>query len=258
MKLEVLIATINRKSPDFLNKMGLKTDALAVNQCGINGEETLEFNNSKIRIISSDEVGLSRSRNLAIEKSQGEVCIIADDDVVYDVDYSSVIEKAYEKYPNADIICFKINGTKAFPSRGGKIGYLKSMKMLSCGITFKRESVNSKNIRFNELFGAGSVYTSGEENIWLWNCLDAGLRIYYVPEIIGKVTDERQSTWFKGYDKEFFFSKGAMFGQMSRRFSFWLMLQFAIRKYSLYKGNLKFSEVFKSMLDGEKDCRNRN
>ena len=40
-----------------------------------------------IRVINSFEIGLSKSRNLAIKNALGDICIIADDDIEYVEDF---------------------------------------------------------------------------------------------------------------------------------------------------------------------------
>ena len=52
-------------------------------------------NNHKIKFISCDEKGLSKSRNKAINNATGDICIIADDDVTYSDDYIEKIRQAY-------------------------------------------------------------------------------------------------------------------------------------------------------------------
>jgi glycosyltransferase involved in cell wall biosynthesis len=206
-------------------------------------------------MLSGKERGLSNSRNLALESAQGEICLLADDDIRYLEGYKELVLAAYERHPDADIICFKLATDKSYAKKPSRMGYLRSMRIMSDEISFKRQSLLEAGVRFNPLFGAGARYPSGEENILLFRCLDKGLRIYYEPVTIAALTEERESTWFKGYDEEFFKQKGAVFAELSRRFAFWLALQFAIRKRGLYKGSFSTKQVLGFMLEGIRELR---
>lgn len=129
------------------------------------------------------------------------------------------------------------------------------MKISSVEIAFRLESIKKSGIIFNELLGAGAKYSSGEESAFLFECLKKGLKIYYVPEKIASL-HIGNSSWFKGYNKEYFISKGAAFAAMSKKLCLILILQFAIRKYKIYKNNVTFIEVLKHMLNGRKMYNN--
>lgn len=254
MKVEVLISTMHQKDMDIFNKMNIKSDALAINQYDHEyKEESININNNTCRMISLNERGLSKSRNLALSCSTGDICVIADDDLVYRDNYVEIITDAYKNHPYADIIAFTVpctNGewsTKVLKKK--KVGALQSMKLCSVQLTFRRKSVIDNNIRFNTFFGAGSIFTCGEENIFLIKCLKKGLKIIYVDNEIA-VVDQKGSTWFKGFDELFFKTKGAMFYEMSRVLWLPLVLLFAVRKYGLYRSNLSLVSALKYMLSG--------
>ena len=50
------------------------------------------------------------------------------------------------------------------------------MSVCSCQITFKRKSIVDNNIFLNEMFGIGSKFISGEENIFLKEALKKKLK----------------------------------------------------------------------------------
>lgn len=259
MKLEVLISTMHQKDMSLIEKMNINTDALIINQCNKDDNQELLINNKKIRMISYNERGLSKSRNHALENSIGDICVIADDDLVYTNNYADIIVKAYEKYPDADIIAFDVPSTDhdrpTSTLKNGNVGFLHSMKISSFQITFKRKSFLNNGIKFNELFGAGSKYTCGEENILLTKCLQKGLVIKYVNEEIA-IVNHNESTWYRGFDERLFITKGAMFYEISSFLSYLLIIQFAIRKWSLYKKNVSFLIAYKYMLDGLNEYKN--
>jgi len=256
LKVEVLISTMNRKDYSFIDNMNLNSDFLIINQnCEEFRSEKL-FGLNKGRIISLDEKGLSKSRNLAIQNSTADICILADDDVSYINNYSEIVCDAYKKYCDADIIAFQMHriGTKrskVYRNEQSWENYISCVKISSVEITFKRESIINSKIKFNELMGSGSEFYLGEENIFLCDALKKGLKILYLPIKIGCV-DCSKSTWFEGYNSKYFISRGALFYNMSNIYYIFLIIQFAIRKYNLYNYNLSFFKVIIFMIEGVK------
>ena len=59
-------------------------------------------------MISTTERGLSNSRNMALKYAVGEICILCDNDEIFEDNYETVICKAFERLPDADIIAFSI------------------------------------------------------------------------------------------------------------------------------------------------------
>ena len=55
--------------------------------------------------------------------------------------------------------------------------------------------------------GAGSGNGAEEEFRFLTQCRKAGLKIYHYPYELATVA-QTQSTWFKGFDREFFVNRG--------------------------------------------------
>ena len=264
MKLETLVSTMEKSQNEIIqlyNKINIQTDAIIVNQKdSTNSKQNYLINGKKVTIINSLEKGLSKSRNELLYNSNANIGIIADDDLVYLDGYDKIIEKAYKESKDADIICFKVyKGEKPFKKysdKQEKINFIKSFQKSSVEITYKVNSIIKNNIVFDENFGAGSKkYTAGEENIFLIDCLKKGLKIIYKPIFIAKLDDTRKSNWFKGYDYQYFKTKGAVFYRISKFCCFMLILQFAIRKYRLYKKNLGIYEAVKYMLEGVKEYR---
>lgn len=257
-KIEVLVSTMYEKNFDLHKKMNLKENVTVINQFGLENFDTPKLKKIKNNIFyyQIKDRGLSKSRNMAIESSSGDICIIADNDVLYLNDYSETINDAYQKYPDADIIAFqvdRINGReKKFSNTDKKIKYLSSLKISSVEITFKRNSILKKELRFNEDLGAGSNYLMGEENEFLIQALNKGLKVYYVAKKIG-VVDMSSSTWFETYNNEYFESRGASFKAMFPRFYWILIFQFIIRKRMIKKdSNMSYFQILKKMFEGSK------
>lgn len=263
MKIDVLVSTMNQSSKKkLLKEMNLNNGVVIINQVTKKISLDKDCINKKIYFSNVNDKGLSKSRNMAIQKSQADICVIADDDMWYENRYEKTILNAYNKYPDADIIAFKVEReNKKFRAKIKKekrVKWLGSMKLSSVQITFKRKSILNKKIIFDERFGAGSIYFFGEENIFLFDCLKQKLIIYYVPIKIATLRDTDFSTWDKSNSPERYKIQGKIFYRMSTLF-FWLfIIQFAIRKRKRYEKDMTTKEVLKAMFQGAKELKNGN
>jgi glycosyltransferase involved in cell wall biosynthesis len=255
MKLEVLISTMNQKDYSLIKKMNIHSDAVVINQCDNNSLTEIYQNPYRIKWINRSERGLSKSRNVAIKNSEADICMISDDDLIYVDNYIERVKTQFVKYPDADIITFQVEGIeekfKDYHTEARELNYFTSMKVASVEIVFKRDSIIRNNIKFNESFGAGTNYQMGEENIFLTLCLKKRLKLVYVPV---KIADLHigESSWFKGYNSNFFVSKGAQFTAMSELLSVPYILQYIARKYKLFKNEIDVISATRSMFEGRK------
>lgn len=259
MEVEVLVATMNRDDcGNLIKKMNISTGCTIVNQSNHETSYKIENKINQQVIVNSDR-GLSRSRNYAIKHAKGKICMLADDDMKYVDNYEEIVKKSYKKYPDADVIVFQVGKEegglyKNYGNRSKKLGLLSIMKVSSVEITFKKHMVLEKEIAFNELFGAGSIFTSGEENIFLRECLNKKLNIRYVPCKLAELA-KSESTWFNGYDEKFFISKGAMFYKAYPNMFLLMIIQFGIRKRSLYKRDMSFKQAIDYMYKGKRELQ---
>ncbi len=259
MRIQVLVATMFQTDYDLLKRLKIDSDAVVVNQCDVNSEADFEWNGHSILWLNTTERGLSKSRNKAIKNASADVCVIADDDEELCDGYAQTVLSEFEARPNVSIIRFNIQGIekkfKEYPKEEYYAGYIKTMKFSSVELAFRRDAVVSNGILFNELIGAGTKFMMGEENTFLFRCLDKKLKIMYVPKTLARL-HIGDSTWFEGYDDKYMIAKGAAFTAMSDAFSSALILQFAIRKRNLYNKNISVFKCIKLMFRGRKEYRN--
>ena len=258
MKFQVLLSIMNSKNPkNHLKKMNIKQNYIVINQVTNSDIKLTNKSENFNKIVSLKDSGLSKSRNMAILNSEADIGLLSDDDMYYVDDFEKIIINSYDKHKDADIIAFSIeyedNSIRKKVFKEGKINFLKSLKLSSVQLSINLNSVKKNNIVFDEKFGSGSKYFMGEENIFLSDCLKKGLKIYYVPIKIGTLKANSDSKWFKGYNKEYFKSKGAVFYRISKRIYILLIVQFALRKVKLYHKNMSVLNAIKFMLEGVKD-----
>lgn len=254
--IQVLIATMRCEDFNLHKKMNVTRNALVINQTGIinDDDDKVLVLDQNTKYISTNQIGLSKSRNKALHNATADICVISDDDMIYKDNFEEIVIDAYEKNLDADIIVFKvtrINGReKKFSNSFKRINFFSSLKISSVEITFKRNSILDKGIKFNELLGAGANYYMGEENNFLISCLKNGLKIYYVPIEIATV-DMSESTWFKEYDREYFFARGGSYAAMFPIVFPIIAFQFIIRKKKTLKlSNKKIIKAYYYSLVG--------
>lgn len=208
MRLEILLSCMNLRDDDIIGRSGIKSDTLVVNQCGEDGYREFRHGDNDIRIFSVNDTGLTKSRNFAIRKSTADICLLCDDDEVFADRYEEEILTAYKEMPEADVIIFDIGNRRArWGDMPRKLGYFDLMHVASWQISFRRESLVNSDVYFDERMGAGSGNGAEEEFKFLTDCRKNGLSIYYVPFVIADVA-QTKSTWFKGYNREFFVNRG--------------------------------------------------
>lgn len=214
MKLEVLISAMHQKDMSIADKTGCKSDVLIINQTDHNSYEEEVRDGYLIRMISTTQRGLSRSRNMAMAHASGDICLICDDDVVLADGYESIILDAFTNIPNADVIAFNLNWSSV---RSGYNRYhINDVKRVSrfksfgsCQLAFKRGPIQYNSIWFDVRLGAGSgIIGAGEDGAWQHKVKECGLKIYQCPKCIATVA-QGNSTWFNGYNEKYFYDLGA-------------------------------------------------
>ena len=146
------------------------------------------------------ETHLSHGGHLYDSKAVGDVyiknqlCVLADDDVRYADTMPDLILGLFDRMPDADVICGKIETPsgqpefKDYPPASHRVVKVPvyGFYFSSVEVSFRLAPVLAAGIRFDERFGLGSDLwpEGGEDPIFLSDCLSAGLRLVYVPEYV--------------------------------------------------------------------------
>lgn len=209
MKLEVLLATMNQTDDSVLDSIGVHSDVLVCNQTDVETDYKSYIKDGySVRWYDFQERGVGLNRNNALLRATGDICLLADDDVLYEKEYDKIVLDAFEKNPKADMILFNIyaeNGEKRSNAK-------KNIRVhkYNCGryggvrIAFRRMSVVKNAISFNQLFGGGCMFTAGEDVIFVRTCIEKRLHVIAVPDCILRLTDKRPSTWYTGHNQKFY------------------------------------------------------
>ena len=218
MNIQVLVAAMHQEDHSLLSKMNIQSDVIVGNQCERNSIEKFDYNGHEAVYLNFAERGVGLNRNNTLFRASGEICLFADDDMIYVDNYVEIIKDAFNRYPRADALIFNINTVGGDQQRrqnakAKRIGTYNSLNYGTARIAVKKSSIQKSRICFSQLFGGGTMYSSGEDSLIIRDMLKNGFRIYAIPETIATV-DQSTSTWFSGYHEKFFHDKGALMRAM--------------------------------------------
>ena len=257
-KIEVLVAAMNQTDYSLLERMNIQTDAVVVNQANSDSMEEFLFRGNKIIWINMSARGVGLSRNTALMYATADIILFADEDVSYHEGYGEGIIKAFDEYENADVICFNIHLINSTKNIGGhrdnktnkRLHVFNAMRDGACLIVARRKSLLRERIYFSLLFGGGAEFNSGEDSLFIKDCLNAGLHLYSNIFVLGNVEDS-ESSWYKGINDKFFVDRGMILSSAFPRVYMLILLYYSFRLSKL-DTQYSFKKILKLMLDGKK------
>ena len=218
MKVQVLVATMNQRDHSLIKKMNICTDAIVGNQCDTNLIEEFYYDRHIITYLNFKERGVGLNRNNALMRATGDICLFADDDLVYVDGYDKIICKAFQENPFADLIVFnfidKTNYRGIRPryiiQEKENVSWHNYLRYGTARIAIKLSRIREEGIFFNLCFGGGTEHYHGEDTLFLTECLRKGLKIIALPIAIAELTDVRESTWNRGYNDKYLRDQGVL------------------------------------------------
>lgn len=264
MKLVVLVTTMHQNSFDIYNAMNLHTDAVIANQADENGYRETIINGHSVKLITTSSRGLSRNRNIALSHAaqDANILLFSDDDLIFDDDYETKVISEFEKHPEAQAIKFNIHDISATRhismARIQQFERATRRNMTSSGVVglaIKQSVFQKNNLKFNEMFGAGTDNLCGEDTILIMEMLNRRVAFFRSPLDIAGI-DQTDSSWFEGYNNRYFESAGAVIGTIYPRLSYLFVIRSAYRFSKRAKCTMKFLEIlacyYKGIRNNEK------
>lgn len=220
-KVQVLVATMYQQNFSKIEEMNISSDVIFANQSNETRYDEIYFSKYKAKMITTATRGVGCNRNIALSYADDDILLIADDDIRYRKNYPNIVLKAFKEVPNADALIFNIDTNGVDPGRRRNINVKKVHKWNSLNygavrIAVRRNSLLAKNIKFSHCFGGGTLYSAGEDSMFIWEMLDKKMKIYTYPVSIGEV-NQTTSTWFKGYNNKYFYDKGALYCALTNK-----------------------------------------
>ena len=158
--------------------------------------------------------------------------------------------KEFEQNKYADVITFMMedeNGNLFKDYTNISKHNKKSIREVnSVVIAFRREVIIKNNIQFDPLFGLGGTFATGDEYIFLRNCLDKNLNLIFCRKVILK--HDLLSSGKLAFRDENIFARAAIFYKFYGYLSY---IKLVHHIYLLWKKNLiKFNQIFNKFLAG--------
>lgn len=173
----------------MLKQSNVKCNVLIVVQGNAEGYQEFDQDTQTIRIIFTKERGVSRSRNLGLNYCASKYAYIMDDDVLLDTNAIRVLVEKMEVDGVDLATCKYIKESGTYPKRYLETGFSHTLfsaaKVSSIEICLKVDVIRNLGIKFDECFGLGTNLPSGEEYIFVTDCIKAGLNVKYYPVLIG-------------------------------------------------------------------------
>lgn len=232
-RLTVLCTTMHQTGFSKFREMNIQSDVIFANQCGRDELQETIIDGHHAKMICTSTVGVGLNRNISFMAAESEYVLFADDDLRYYDGYADQIIKAFEQLPDAEMIAFGIDITK-----NGKIvekhrnpiartRTYNCLKYGACVLAARTDALRRANVWFTTLFGGGCIYGSGEDSLFVLDCVRRGIKVYSHDYVLGACSQD-SSTWFTGYNEKYFFDKGAWIAAAFPKFGFLLRRYFAV------------------------------
>lgn len=261
MKIQVLVAAMHQNDLSLPSKMNITTDVIVGNQCDHCSDEASVQDGHCVYYYNRPDRGVGLNRNVALLHANADILTFADADMIFQDNYATIIQNAFEKLPDADAIIFNIESIGADTKRRvnhrvKRVRWYNALNYGAARISVRALPIRRENILFHICFGGGTRYNAGEDVLFVVDMLKHGLRLYTYPMCIAQV-DQTTSTWFNGYDEKFFHDKGVLFAAISRIWHTPLCIQFLLRHRNTYKNSgISAMRAYQLMKEGAESYRN--
>lgn len=197
IKLSLIVPTLGERESELeiffnslLNQIYRKFEVIIISQDNHQSVEKLcNIYNKHISInhIKINKKGLSLARNVGIQYAVGEVIVLSDDDCWYPNYGLKLIVEQFEEKDKMDVLLTQIYDPvrsclyKKYSNASKRINnMIELLSRSSIEISYRK---NNSGLLFDEHFGLGAKYVSGEENDFLIQCLKLKRIIFYVPKV---------------------------------------------------------------------------
>lgn len=221
-----------------------------------------------VKHVKLNQKGLSKARNAAIPYVTGDVVTFSDDDCWYPENAFEQVNNAFKNNPTSDVFCFQIfdpdlnSYYKNYPNLyNEKLKMRQLFQKSSIEIFVHLGKIRKEELKFNEEFGLGAKYPSGEENILLRELFRKNYTISYINYIIVYHVKPSQKSRL---NLKTFQSKGPLFKEMFGPFvGFFMLTALFLKKFkelehpisfylSALKEQLNYSKSLKRNMEVEK------
>lgn len=215
------------------------------------------------RILIEDSVGLSKNRNNALKHSTADWVLISDDDLCYTERNIRNILEGFENNKDCSVLAFRYESSdypRVYPAQEFNLrtppkGYFSVSFEIGFNLSRLKEEMRLDVLpAFNENFGLGAIFNSGEEDLLIHNMMRHNLSGRFIPLDIcrheGPTTGIKEKTF-----ESFIQTKGAVMSHI-KPFSWPLrMAVYALRASNDKDGTVPFMKYIAAFLAGVRKAR---
>lgn len=263
LTLDVIISTLNERVIQFLMKLKTTKPIQHLNfvvVCQSPSDEVkkqaadLAKDLTFLQLFFQEGKGLSRGRNLALLHSKADICLISDDDLDYDENIYQIVTDAYQD-SSIDAVTFNalVPERKNVLLHSFNHSKFSLAKIISFEISFRKKSIDKNHLKFDENFGLGAQFPTGEEYIFMVDCYNKHLKIVHEPKFI---VNHPQISSGQVFTNDNILARGAMIARVFPSSYYFFNFLFSIFKQKLYIKNMSFFEFVKLINLGSKNYIN--
>lgn len=261
MKIEIIVSTMNLNNLDLLlegmNLNGKDVFITVINQSKDNllSEEVINVNKN-IKLINTNSIGTSNSRNLGIKymNKLSDIICFTDDDVTYDNDFDTDIKKAMQENKDIDALVFNIRCEDEKRDikeikKSHRICIFNLFRYGMYNFAIRKNIILKNKMKFSDKFGGNSKYILGEDSLFIYNMYKNKAKMYAVTLTLGSVS-HNESTWHhEEFSRNYFITKGALFYACDKNIYFLFFIYFALKHKK--KSGKSYIYILKAMNEGK-------
>jgi glycosyltransferase involved in cell wall biosynthesis len=183
-------------------------------------------------VLSNSGSGLSAARNVIIDRSRADIVIFMDDDARMPKEAIERIVGASERHAGSAALTFRVDWTgegrqRTYPPsvrRRDSVRSLTSVASIEMAVSMR--ALRELGVSFDERFGLGAPFATGEELILLVDILRRGGTIVFVPDVIAQHPARTSGT--RG-DVSMMTARGALFRRLFGSRGLVVALWFVVR-----------------------------
>lgn len=170
-------------------------DHLVLVQAAASGDVGARFvGRSDVRVVLLDTLGLSKSRNAALEQAEGDLIVFCDDDLALDLDGIMALARAFEGDDDLALAAGwrgKGSGHRMAERRARteRLTLFNSGRICAPELMVRRSDFGPDGVQFDTEFGLGARHGLGEEYVFVTDALKADLKGLSLPIITGQHDD---------------------------------------------------------------------
>lgn len=151
--IDYLVVTTGQTDLSFFQKMNIHANTIITNQT----DQYSVIHASDCVMVSTPTKGVGINRNIGLALTKADYSLIVDDDMFFYDNANSIIRRALNDHPDADIIIFNFdyirddNTSEPRMTRAGKISMFNCLCYGICCTLVKNSAIKKHNILFTNL-----------------------------------------------------------------------------------------------------------